>query len=240
MTTPAHTPQSSEAFFTEIVDLSHELFDGMANLGASVASFWPTETHAQTDLYSGGKLVYEQHMFLISEHTGTHLDCPFHFDPKGTTVDQFPLEKLILPGHLLDLTAKGPHEPITVDDLRAAADRSGRAIGSGTAVIAWTGVDKIWGTPGFKSERPYVPAESALWLVDRGVTLFGTDLIGIDNPDEWWEPTHVAFLRTGRMAMIQQLSNLDKLAGKRFVFVALPLKMRGGTASPIRPVALVI
>ena len=126
-----------------------------------------------------------------------------------------------------------------MEDLHAAADRSGRPIGSGTAVIAWTGQDKNWGKPGFKTERPYVPAETAQWLVDQGVTLFGTDLIGIDNPDEWWEPTHVAFLRGG-LPMVQQLSNLDKLVGKRFLFVTLPLKMRGGTGSPVRPVALVV
>ena len=90
-------------------------------------------------------------MFLISEHTGTHLDCPFHFDPKGTTVDQYPLEKLILPGHLLDFTAKGPHEAISVDDLKRAAEKTGRAIGSGTAVIAWTGQDKHWGR---RASRP--------------------------------------------------------------------------------------
>ena len=70
------------------------------------------------------------------------------------------------------------------------------------------------------------------------MTLFGTDLIGVDNPDEWWEPTHVAFLRSG-LPFVQQLANLDKLAGKRFLLVVAPLKMRGGTASPVRPIALV-
>jgi kynurenine formamidase len=239
MVTPAEATQTNEVFFSDVVDLGHELFDGMANLGASIASFWPSETHAGTARTSGGKLAFESHMILISEHTGTHLDCPFHFDPNGITVDQYPLKKLMLPGHLLDFTSKGPHEAITPADFEAAAQRTGKPVGSGTAVIAWTGQDKNWGKPGFKTERPYLPAESATWLIEHGATLFGTDLIGIDNPDEWWEPTHVAFLRGG-LPMVQQLANLDQLAGKRFLFVALPLKMRGGTGSPIRPVALII
>jgi kynurenine formamidase len=75
-------------------------------------------------------------------------------------------------------------------------------------------------------------------LVAQGVTLFGTDLIGLDNPDEWWEPTHTAFLKGG-LPMVQQLCNLERLEGKEFLLVVLPMKMRGGTGSPVRPVALV-
>ena len=149
-----------------------------------------------------------------------------------------PLERLILPGHLLRFTDKRAHEPITADDFRAAAERSGRPVGPGSAVIAWTGQDKNWGTDSFKTERPYIPADSAQWLVDQQVPLFGTDLIGLDNPDEWWEPTHVAFLQGG-LPMVQQLCNLERLEGKEFLLVVLPLKMRGGTGSPVRPVALV-
>ena len=178
-------------------------------------------------------------MILMAEHCGTHLDCPYHFDENGLTVDKVPLERLILPGHLLDFTSKGVREPLTPQDFEAAVEQSGKPIESGTAVIAWTGQDKNWGVDGFKTERPYIPAESAQWLVDRHVTLFGTDLIGLDNPEEWWEPTHVAFLKGG-LPMVQQLCNLDQLANKEFLFIVLPMKMRGGTGSPVRPVALVV
>jgi arylformamidase len=76
-------------------------------------------------------------------------------------------------------------------------------------------------------------------LVDRKITLFATDLIGIDDPDEWWWPTHVVFLKGG-VPMVQQLCNLDRLVGKEFYLVVLPMRMRGGTGSPVRPIALVI
>jgi arylformamidase len=226
-------------FFTEIVDLGRELYNGMPNLGASIAAFFPLETHGATARLSDGRVHYEGRMILMAEHCGTHLDCPYHFDEAGLSVDQMPLERLILPGHLLDFTAKGVREPLTTDDFEAAVKKSGKPIEPGTAVIAWTGVDKNWGVDGFKTERPYIPAESAQWLVDSGVTLFGTDLIGLDNPDEWWEPTHVAFLKGG-LPMVQQLCNLEKLVDKDFLLVVLPMKMRGGTGSPVRPVALVV
>jgi arylformamidase len=235
-------------FFSEIVDLSHEFFTGMPNLGSPTTAFWPTDTFEKTRILSSGRTEFEARMILMSEHCGTHLDAPRHYDPEGTSVDAIPLDNLVLPGHLLDFTDKGPHDPITPDDFERAASATGRELAAGTAVLAWTGQDKYWGSepvafpPMHKSwvtERPYFPAESAEWLVEHGVTLFGTDIIGIDDPDEWWNPTHLAFCRGG-LPFVQQLCNLDKLAGRRFWFVVLPLRMRDGTASPSRPVALVL
>jgi kynurenine formamidase len=229
---------AEQQWFSEIVDLGRELYNGMPNLGANLTAFFPLETYAATRRISDGRVGYEGRMIIMAEHCGTHLDCPYHFDEHGLTVDQMPLDRLILPGHLLRFIDKRAQEPISPDDFRAAAERSGRAVAPGTAVIAWTGQDKAWGSEGFKTERPYIPAESAEWLVAQGVTLFGTDLIGLDNPDEWWEPTHTAFLKGG-LPMVQQLCNLERLEGKEFLLVVLPMKMRGGTGSPVRPVALV-
>jgi len=234
--------------FREIVDLSHELFMGMPNLGSPVTAFWPTDTFEKTRVLSGGRTAFEARMILMSEHCGTHLDAPKHYDQTARSVDEIPLENLILQGHLLDFTSKGAREAISPNDFRRAADASGRPIEPGTAVLAWTGQDQYWGTEpvswpptteSWVTARPYFPEETAQWLVDQGVTLFGTDIIGIDHPDEWWNPTHLAFCRGG-LPFVQQLCNLNKLVGKNFLFVVLPLKMRGGTASPSRPVALVL
>jgi arylformamidase len=226
-------------FFKEIVDLGHDLYNGMPNLGANHIAFWPLETFDSTRELSGGRLAMEGRMMLMAEHCGTHIDVPRHFVEGGTTVDQLPLEKVILPGHLLDFTHKKVREAITIADFEEAERRSGRKIGRGTAVVAWTGVDKDWAKPGFIKERPYVPVSAAEWLVGRDITLFATDLIGMDDPDEWWWPTHLVWLKAG-IPMVQQLCNLDKLAGKDFWLVVLPLKMRDGTASPVRPVAFVV
>jgi kynurenine formamidase len=223
--------------FDEIVDLGHELYSGMPCYAANVTAFWTVDDFDSTRRTSGGRRALRNKMMLLSEHTGTHFDAPSHFDEAGLSVDQVPLENLILAGHLLDLTHKKAHEAIEPQDLIEAERASGKAVTAGTAVVVWTGQDVNWGNPGFFYERPYVTAESAQWLVERGITLFCTDLIAIDNPEEWWEPTHTAFLGGG-VPMVQQLNNLERLVGREFTFVALPLPMRGGTASPVRPVAL--
>jgi len=226
-------------FFKEIVDLGHELYNGMPNVGGAPVVFWPVQTIAKLRQLSGGKVGIESRMMLLAEHCGTHLDVPRHFVVGGTAVNDVPLERLILPGHLLDLTHRKNGEAITIADLEAAERKSGRRIGGGTAVVCWTGTDKDWGKGNWMMERPFVPTTTAEWLVERKITLFATDLMGMDDPSEWWWPSHEIWLRNG-ICMVQQLCNLDKLAGKEFLFVCLPLKMRDGTGCPVRPAALIL
>lgn len=221
----------------EIVDLGHEIFSNMPTLGAPT-TFWSEDRHESLSKLTSGRFSMESRMMLMSEHAGTHLDSPWHSYPKGIPVDQIPLERLMLPGHLLDLRAKRAHEPITVADVEAAASRSGKQVAEGEAVLVWTGVDKRWGEPGFTRERPFIPEATVEWLASRRIGLFGTDLVQVDHPDEWWYPTHTSLARNG-IPMVQQLCGLDQLEGKDFVFLVIPLKLRGGTASPVRPVALV-
>ncbi len=222
----------------QIIDLGHELFHDMANIGGAQVAFWPTSSFKHGETVSGGKLSMESRMMLMPEHCGTHLDVPRHCLRGGDDVASIPLEQLVLPGHLLDLTHKSNGEAISTADLEVAETASGRPIGGGTAVLCWTGVDGDWGKPGFTTERPYIPVETAEWLVERKITLFGTDLIGMDDPAEWWWPTHRVWLEAG-ICMIQQMCNLGALAGKEFLLVTQPLKLRDGTGCPVRPIALV-
>ena len=104
----------------EIIDLGHELYNGMPNLGANHVAFWPLETFEATRTHSQGKMAMEGRMMLMAEHCGTHIDVPRHFVEGGASVEQVPLEKLILPGHLLDFSHKKVREPITVADFEAA------------------------------------------------------------------------------------------------------------------------
>ena len=228
-----------KTYFKEIVDLGHEMFHGMPNIGTAHVAFWPASSFDGLEKISAGKLSMESRMMLMPEHCSTHLDVPRHCVREGTDVADVPLEQLVLPGHLLDLTHKGKREAISIDDLKAAAQHSGEPIGPGTAVLVWTGADKDWGQPGFTSERAYLPVETAEWLVEQKITLFGTDLIGMDDPDEWWWPTHRVWLEA-EICMVQQMCNLGSLLGKEFVLVVAPLKLRDGTGCPVRPLALVM
>lgn len=224
---------------TEIVDLGHEMYHDMPNIGGAQVAFWPISSFDKAETISGGKVSMESKMMLLPEHCGTHLDVPRHCVRGATDVADVPLERLVLPGHLLDLTHKGKRNPISIDDLKAAAAKSGREIGSGNALLVWTGADADWGKPGFAQERTFLPVDTARWLVDQDITLFGTDLIGMDDPDEWWWPTHRVWLEA-EICMVQQMCNLGRLVGKDFLLVVAPLKIREGTGCPVRPLALVM
>jgi kynurenine formamidase len=178
-------------------------------------------------------------MMLFPEHCGTHLDAPRHFYEPGDAIDKLPLERLLLPGHLLDLTHVGLGQPITIADIEAAEEKSGRRIGPGTAVTCWTGTDTYWGTPAMHRSRPHVPTDTAQYLVDRGMQLFATDMFGMDNPEEWWDPTHQIWM-SNDVYMVQQLRGLERLAGKDFLFMAFPIKVVGATGCPVRAAALVL
>lgn len=222
----------------EIVDLAHEMYHAMPNIGGAAVAFWPTTAFDKSEKISGGKVSMEARMMLMPEHAGTHLDVPRHCLREGRDVAQVPLERLVLPGHLLDLTHRKNGEAISIQDLEAAEKASGKAIGEGCALLVWTGVDKDWGKPGFAMERPYIPTDTAAWLVERGIALLGTDLIGMDDPAEWWWPTHRIWLEA-EVCMVQQMRNLGALKGKEFLLVVAPIKLRDGTGCPVRPVALV-
>jgi arylformamidase len=223
----------------EVVDLSQELYDGMPNITNHPVMFGSLLSFEFSRSLSEGKVEASAKQIVMPEHCGTHLDAPLHFDPSGTSAEKLPLSRLVLPGHLLDFRHKGqPGDLLTVADFEEAEEKTGRRVGPGTAVIAWTGCDDDFGRPNFMMERPGVPVESARWLVERGVTLFCTDLIGIDDPEAWEWPSHDTWLKND-VPMVQQLRNLEQLEGKEFLFIALPLKMRESTGSPVRAVALV-
>jgi arylformamidase len=224
--------------FRRIVDLSHPIYDGMRNGGGWAVSFPLMDNFKRTRQMTDGKASYETHMMLFPEHCGTHLDAPRHFHEPGQSIDEMPLERLMLPGLLLDLTHKAIGAPITIDDMIAAEARSGGHIGPDVATVCWTGTDIWWGGSEMSRNRPHVPTSTAEWLVDRGMTMFATDMIGMDDPAQWWDPTHQIWL-SNNVCMVQQLTNLDQLVGENFLIQAFPMKVIGATGCPVRAAALV-
>src|SRR6185437_15539719 len=82
--------------------------------------------------------------------------------------------------------------------------------------------------------------EGARWLSQRGVFAAGSDTVAFEKVPDAAMPVHVHLLVESGIHIIECL-NLEELAAagvREFLFVALPLKIRGGTASPIRPVAV--
>ena len=80
-----------------------------------------------------------------------------------------------------------------------------------------------------------------MWLVDKGIKYVGADTLALEKTTTQHLPAHVILLVQNGIHIIEAMY-LEQLAEEKiyeFVFFASPLKIRGGSASPLRPVALV-
>jgi arylformamidase len=223
----------------EVVDLSLDIYPGMTALGGAVPTFWWRASHELTAFFHGNGLSYQTTSMLLSEHAGTHIDSPYHFDPEGAAIEAMPLDGLFLRMRMLDLTAKRPKDGIGPADLDAALRRLGEPIEPGDAACVWTEHSRNYERADYTSHRPFITAEGAAWLAARRPGLVATDLVGLDEPADPVTPVHNCLLRAG-IPQLQVLTNLARLAGREAYAAAFPLKLVGGTGSPVRAFAALV
>ncbi|MCC8977869.1 cyclase family protein [Bradyrhizobium acaciae] len=177
----------------------------------------------------------------LSDHSGTHVDAPCHFnpDPRAPSIDQIPLEDFYTEAICLDLSHAPLRHEITVAKMEEALVRSGQQIRPRDTVLIEMGVNRrLWGTPGYLHDFPGLHVDAVHWLADRKILMFGVEAISPAPEGEANYKAHLACAARG-ITHIECMWNLDKLVGKgRFRFIGFPLRIRGGTASPIRAVAV--
>ena len=192
--------------------------------------------------------------FTVGEHTGTHFDAPIHWvsgkDLPDNSVDTIPAAKFIAPAAVLDCSKEAAADPdfiLTVPFVERWETAHGR-IEPGSWVLLRTDWSKksLKDYPGLRDDGAHTPGPSpevVKWLVeDRDVHGFGTETIGTDagqahhfNPPY---PAHFYMHGKGRYGL-QCLARLDELPPKGAVIVAAPLKIKQGSGSPLRVLALV-
>src|SRR3989454_12484340 len=137
---------------------------------------------------------FAESLFLIS-HTGTHVDAPFHFEPKGRKLHELRVARFIAPGHVLDLRGLPKKGRILPEHLRTAMRASRRSIRKGDAVLLRT---RWWerhrGMPAYLFDSPGLTGAGADLLLELGVGRVGIDTASIDHPDDAAYPAHHALL----------------------------------------------
>ncbi|MBI4415886.1 MAG: cyclase family protein [Euryarchaeota archaeon] len=176
-------------------------------------------------------------LFLIS-HTGTHVDAPWHYRPEGKKLHELPVDRFVGPARLLDVRPAKRRERITAKKLEAAARRRGIELRGGDAVLLRTGWEAKRGTDAYLFENPGLTKDGARWLVGKGVRLVGIDTANVDLPTAVDFPAHHTLLAAD-IPIIENVANLGAIPHPSFTLVALPLRLRGATGSPIRAIALV-
>jgi len=224
----------------EIIDLSQEIFQGMPVYpGHQRTIYWPHVTHEETKGQFSTIESYETHNLLISEHGPTHTDAFFEGYTKGRTIDEMPFTFFIGEAICLDVSDVPPRSFITKSRLEKALKACGQSIKKGDILLLYTGnyVGRK-GTPGYITDHCGLNLEASRWLVSQGVANVGIDAPTIDNPADKNFGGHVACIESQKMTNTENLGDLRRVAGKRFFYVGLPLRIRGGTGSPIRAVAI--
>lgn len=233
----------------EWIDLTHDF--------SSETLYWPTSPPFELKVESRGEAEggywYESYSFRGAEHGGTHIDAPVHFAKGRRSVEAIPLERLIGPACVIDVSAAALQDAdyqVTAGDMQAWEAEHGE-IPAHAIVLLHTGYGAFWpdaarylGTAERGPEAvpklhfPGLHPEAARWLMrERRLDAIGIDTPSIDfGQSRLFESHQVLFEQN--IPAFENVANLDRLPATGAWVIALPMKIRGGSGGPLRIVAL--
>jgi kynurenine formamidase len=233
-----------------IVDLSHSYGDDTV--------FWPTAERFKMTVVNDGVtpagFYYAANNFSTAEHGGTHIDAPVHFSRGAHAVDEIPLENLVGPAVVVDVTEQSSKDAdylVTVADIEKFEAAHGQ-IPDGAILLIRTGFSSRWpdaarylGTAERgeaavpKLHFPGVDPATATWLKDkRKIHALGIDTASIDRGQSTTYEAH-QILYAANIPGLENLDALDKLPAVGATIVALPMKIKGGSGAPLRAIAII-
>jgi kynurenine formamidase len=229
---------------TEIVDLSALLEEG--------APIWPT--HPPLIIHK--TITHERHGYFTNtifmpEHVGTHCDAPAHAAPElaDATIDTFSIDAMIGPACVIDVSSRVMEagEMLTSADIEGWETEHGPIRAGDIVLINFGWLARHWRTDEraryYVTNQPGLDESAVRCLYERGVTALGSDNTNVEAPivdGVMLNPgyAHTRYFLPNGLPLIESLANLERLP-PRCYFIALPLKIKGGSGSPIRPIAIV-
>jgi kynurenine formamidase len=215
------------------VDLSHLVEDGMTTFpGLPAPEVRDHMSHADSRAHYGEGTEFQIGEVRMVANTGTYLDAPFHRFREGVDVSGLPLDRL---AGLEGVLVEAPEE----------VREGGRGVGpdllegielEGRAVLVATGWARHWGTIRYGEGHAFLTAGTARRLAEAGAALVGVDSLNVDDTEDPARPAHTALLGAG-IPIVENLRGLEALAGRRFRFTAVPLRVRGMGSFPVRAFA---
>ena len=233
----------------KVVDLTHEYSDQTI--------YWPTEQGFELEEEFGGitekGYYYAAKKFTAPEHGGTHMDAPIHFAQDGKTIEKIPIEKLIAPCIVVDVSQKTHQDynyQITQKDFEDWEKVNGE-IPNNCIVFLRTGWSNFWpnrskylGTAKTGLEAlpelrfPGLHQDAASWVSkNRCINAIGIDTQSIDYGRSTHFETHRVLAADG-MPFFENVTNLDLLPAMGAIAIALPMKIKNGSGAPLRLVAI--
>ena len=232
----------------ELIDLSqHIAHRGPARPFHPTPSIWTHVSHKETRAkVKHGDISFETKGLIMCDHSSTHVDALCHYDPspEAESIDELPLDMFYTGAICVDCSHREAGTYIRRQDIERELERTGLQIEKGDTFLYYTGhYERNFGTAEWWTGFPGLDREATEYLADMGVINIGCEAFTIDNPMQARldaDPPYPAHTvcRERRMLNTENLVIPRKLVGKRFRFIGFPLKIKGGTASPIRAVAV--
>jgi arylformamidase len=209
-----------------------QLFDVSRLLSNDLAP-WPGDTPFHFELkwkMAEGATVNVGEV-VMGVHNGTHADAPFHFEQGADTIERMPLETYLGDAVVVDLTKQFETDrirQIAIADLESCSD----ALELAPRLLLKTNVWKD--SKVFPNWIPVIASDVPRWLRQRKVKLLGLDLPSVDSIDAKKLANHYALAAAG-IAIVESL-DLSEVEAGTYHFSALPLRISGGDAGPVRAI----
>lgn len=225
----------------EIIDLSQDIYPGMPVFpGLPEVKVTVHVSHEEWDEVTGSEITPAVNRLELGDHTGTHVDGFNHMARQyaGQSIDTMPLSMFFTQGICLDLSNKRQRELIEPIDLEQALIGARVDVQAGDTILLYTDhYRRAFGTDDW-ANGPGISVGAARWLGEKNISAFGVEtmapgVLKVSNK----EVHHIC----GQLGFThyENLVNLHQLIGRgRFRFIGLPLKIRGGTGSPVRAIAV--
>jgi arylformamidase len=160
----------------------------------------------------------------MSTHCGAHADAPLHYDPNGASIDQLDLADFIGPARVID--ARGENPLCNFEDFAAALDGAPPRL----LFRLMERLDSMLWPTAFRALAP----DAVERLARRGIRLIGVDVPSVDPETSKQLPSHMV-CRAHDIRIIENLVLADVTPGD-YELIALPLKLAGLDAAPVRAV----
>ncbi len=206
-----------------VIDLTHPILEDMPVYPGTEPPTITTPFTIEKDHFTEKKIIF-------SSHTGTHIDAPAHIITGAPTLDELPITQFIGDGLVVDVSANRKNE-IEKSELISYQLQLEKV----EFLLLHTGWSQRWGKAGYFEGYPVLTIEAAAWLAQFPLKGIGVDAISLDPINEL--RVHRVVL-TKPMIIIENLTGLDQLLGRSFLFSCFPLKLPMADGSPVRAIAM--
>lgn len=227
----------------KVIDLSATLEKGMPKFPTHPAIVIdPTVTHEHDGYYC--------QTLNMGEHSGTHVDVPYHTNAHlpEKTLEIYPGTILLAPAVKYDVYKfnKKEGERVTKDEILQLEEEMGDRAGEGEIVLLNFNWMQYWtcgsGWKQYAMGEPGLAEDAVAMFAERKVKAVGSDTIACDTPMkngvEDFSYGHKKYWLPNEIFIMEMIQNMDKLPDRCY-FMAIPLKIKNGSGSPIRPIAIV-